>query len=1035
MTSHVSNENSNINNIMSYDSSNEECETFTNSKIKCDICLKDFNPADKEHLKQCDNCLTYYHTSCAKEIGDRDLKKKICRKCREDPEMKIPCLACEQTKGSMIKCDAKWVHYMCATTLKKCFTKKSDSQYGVTMDNRHNKIERVCHLCKKKNGYTMKCNNCDLIFHPYCALDNNLDINFVSTKIQTNIYNKFEVILSCDELHKFFIPRNEKLQKEKFEKLESNNRNSFLLREKEKDCHRTHHNHNLNNNNFSGNKPPQENNGPHRNTQNKLQGKLSSNKLSSVTRLRSIRDRLKRLKTEKNLQINSLNYQRLRSTFINKYKGDLTPSYKQEGWNWEYYNNYFLPVQENDLILLENSNLNENASKIEEMEEIIKNLSPVGESRNSTITPSPSTRPFKNVVVCNIRKRIQNKMMEFLAVYDISKVDDMKLHPDYLNYRNELNSITPPDHFKFLSKRRRSPEEENTTFSLELINKKNFKIIEDEEDNISKEKDTYHKKSEHSSSNRIKFSIDDVTDQLGDSVSLQPFSSSFKTLSNEVIEGETNLENVNSDKLTPNLISEASKAKKFLKKVKLLSYFKLKKKHKETLKEEERVIKKIRKTLKSKNIMFRELNDVDQEILIKNEMLKNTVGKNKKILTQALEKMKNKFKETPKQDQILHDKNTLTTYKSVSKYGNIIRRLIKGVEEKTNEEIMKNRGKTKKYYEYMLSKYRTDKEIQEQILQNDSDCCVCFFTNTEDTNPIVFCDSCNVAVHQECYGIPEIPEGDYFCDLCTFKNKNGKTTFNKECILCKNSKGAMKKYDKSGDNWVHVTCVLISQFLSFKNYSTLDSILDTHLNKNSKEKCEICKKEGGELFTFSCESKKIAKAYYHFMCAYLEGYEMQIKTEFKNDDKFYKKLTPIVNYSNLQDVELGIGKVIEKKDNQKRFRQMSYHREDVGCNIKNKIPGNMNTLKNYAKSSILMSTAFNFQCISEDKKKNCEKSLLDNYKSSIESLNHRMEIETPNFYKDKCAVCFEDRISRILNNEFSNCGKCGLFYHNVRNVF
>lgn len=1041
MTSHTSYENSNINNFMPNDSMNEECDTFINSRIKCDICLKDFDMIDKDHLKQCDSCLTYYHTSCAKEIGDRDLKKKICRKCREDPEMKLACIVCERTQGSMIKCDAKWVHHMCASILKKFFSKKSDSQYGLTMDNKLNKIERICHLCKRKNAFTTKCDRCELIYHPYCALINDLDISFI-IKSQTTIHNKFELFFPCDEKHKFFIVKNEKPHKEKLEKIESNFRNSFLLREKEKDLHKAHKNQTSLHNNISENKLNCGSNGHHLNSKtNKALEIQTSNKLSSVTR--SIRDRFKRLKTEKKIYIDSINYQKIRSNFINKYKGELTPSCKPDAWNWDYYNNYFLPVQENDLILLDNTNSNENICKIEEIEEIIKNLSPVEESRKSTNTSnSLSISPFKNVVVCNIRKKIQNKMKEYLAVYDISKVDDMKLHPDYLNYRNELNCVSSPGHFKFLSKRRRSHDEENTTSSLELINKKNFKIIQDEEENNSKEKDNSQIKSEHSSSNKIKFSIDDVADQIGDSVSIQPFSSSFKTtLSNDLIEGETNLENVNSDKVAHNLISDTSKTNKFVKKIKLLSYFKIKKRHKESLKQEEVVIKEIRKTLKSKNIIFCELNDVDQEILIKNEMLKKTILKNKKKLSNILEKIKNKFRETNSQDQFLHQKNNvnniLTTYKSVSKYGNIIRRLIKGVEEKTNEEIMKNRGQTLKYYEHMLSEYKTEKEIQEKLIQNDLDCCVCFFTNTEDTNPIVFCDSCNVAVHQECYGISKIPEGDYFCDLCTFKNKNNKAIFNKECIICKMSKGAMKKLDKIGENWVHVTCVFISQFLSFKNYSTLDQILDANnFSKNSKEKCEICKKEGGELFTFFCENKKISKAYYHFMCAYLDGYELKIKSEIKKDDKFYKKLTPLVNISELQDIELGITKVVEKKENQKRFRQASYHREDIGYNIKNlknKLPGNMSTLKNYAKSSNLMSTGFNFQCISEDKNKHSEKSLLDNYKFSIESMNTRMDIETMNLYKDKCSVCFEDKISSIT--DFNRCNKCALICHNVRQIF
>ena len=37
---------------------------------------------------------------------------------------------------------------------------------------------------------------------------------------------------------------------------------------------------------------------------------------------------------------------------------------------------------------------------------------------------------------------------------------------------------------------------------------------------------------------------------------------------------------------------------------------------------------------------------------------------------------------------------------------------------------------------------------------------------TEPTNQMLYCDSCNIAVHQGCYGIATVPDGDWFCALC-----------------------------------------------------------------------------------------------------------------------------------------------------------------------------------------------------------------------------------------------------------------------------
>lgn len=50
----------------------------------------------------------------------------------------------------------------------------------------------------------------------------------------------------------------------------------------------------------------------------------------------------------------------------------------------------------------------------------------------------------------------------------------------------------------------------------------------------------------------------------------------------------------------------------------------------------------------------------------------------------------------------------------------------------------------------------------------DSVCMVCFDGTSAEGNSIIFCDGCNSPAHQNCYGIVDIPEGDFFCDRCRY---------------------------------------------------------------------------------------------------------------------------------------------------------------------------------------------------------------------------------------------------------------------------
>ncbi|KAG1077329.1 hypothetical protein G6F42_024915 [Rhizopus arrhizus] len=92
-------------------------------------------------------------------------------------------------------------------------------------------------------------------------------------------------------------------------------------------------------------------------------------------------------------------------------------------------------------------------------------------------------------------------------------------------------------------------------------------------------------------------------------------------------------------------------------------------------------------------------------------------------------------------------------------------------------------------------------EAEQVLLPEDSACVVCDDTEVENSNAIVFCDGCNVAVHQDCYGIPYIPEGQWLCRKCMISPE-----FPVSCIFCPNEGGAFKQTNTN--QWGHLLCAI-----------------------------------------------------------------------------------------------------------------------------------------------------------------------------------------------------------------------------------
>ncbi|KAF1374424.1 hypothetical protein PFLUV_G00228950 [Perca fluviatilis] len=125
-------------------------------------------------------------------------------------------------------------------------------------------------------------------------------------------------------------------------------------------------------------------------------------------------------------------------------------------------------------------------------------------------------------------------------------------------------------------------------------------------------------------------------------------------------------------------------------------------------------------------------------------------------------------------------------------------------------------------------------------------CDVCRSPDGEDNNEMVFCDKCNICVHQACYGIQKVPKGSWLCRICALG-------ILPKCQLCPKKGGAMKP-TRSGTKWVHVSCALWIPEVSIGNPEKMEPITNvSHIPSNRWALiCCLCK-EGRSVYTVLCE--------------------------------------------------------------------------------------------------------------------------------------------------------------------------------------
>lgn len=188
---------------------------------------------------------------------------------------------------------------------------------------------------------------------------------------------------------------------------------------------------------------------------------------------------------------------------------------------------------------------------------------------------------------------------------------------------------------------------------------------------------------------------------------------------------------------------------------------------------------------------------------------------------------------------------------------------------------------------------------KEEPVQDDIVCMCCFDGDFSDENgnQIIFCDGCNATLHQKCYGISEVPEGNFYCDRCVFIQRifkddevdDGLLKSAVRCCLCPQQHGGLKR--TTDNRWVHVCCALFAQGTIIGNLPKMSGIdikqvpfQKTNRSNNgyqtaqfvnafnAKDACVYCRQKGGYVVHCShTDEDEDCDTVFHPLCAWFAG--------------------------------------------------------------------------------------------------------------------------------------------------------------------
>ncbi|XVE60397.1 hypothetical protein DITRI_Ditri05aG0125400 [Diplodiscus trichospermus] len=164
----------------------------------------------------------------------------------------------------------------------------------------------------------------------------------------------------------------------------------------------------------------------------------------------------------------------------------------------------------------------------------------------------------------------------------------------------------------------------------------------------------------------------------------------------------------------------------------------------------------------------------------------------------------------------------------------------------------------------------------------DGNSSLCHFCCTDDTkkesNRMIFCSSCKVAVHQKCYGVLNDVDSSWLCSWCEQKNEGDDMV--KPCVLCPKQGGALKTIQKSDETggsveFAHLFCSHWMPEVYIEDLTKMEPIINVEGIKDTRNKlvCNVCKVKYGACVRCSHGTCRTS---FHPICAREASHRMEV---------------------------------------------------------------------------------------------------------------------------------------------------------------